>query len=217
MDPCDKCKSQTECLSCITGFYYNFTCLAASSCPSGTYANSSTLNCENCISPCASCTNTGSNCTSCVAPNLFYDGNCVVTCPDGMYPSAGNCLNCTGLCSTCLNGSYCLSCTSIFYSSGSCVVASSCPSGTFANSNNLRCDSCTSPCATCSNSATNCTSCVSPNLYYDGVCTASCPNGMYPSGNNCLNCTGLCSTCSNSTFCLTCTTNYYFNGTCVLA
>jgi hypothetical protein len=195
-------------LSCKTGFYYNFTCLPANSCPIGTYANSTTLNCENCISPCASCSNLGSNCTSCVSPNLFYNGNCVPTCPNNMYPSTGNCLICTGLCSTCLNASYCLSCTSNFYFNGSCVIASSCPSGTFANLTALNCDNCTSPCATCSNTAVNCTSCVPSNFYYDGICASSCLNGMYQSGTYCFNCTGLCSTCLNSSYCLTCSSNY---------
>lgn len=134
-----------------------------------------------------------------------------------MYPSGNNCLNCTGLCNTCLNETFCLTCNSNFHYNGSCVVASSCPTGTFANSNTLSCDSCTPPCAACSNTAINCTSCVSPNLFYDGICAPYCPNGMFQSGNNCLNCTGLCSTCLNDSYCLSCTSNYYFNGSCILA
>ena len=43
--PCSNCLSLTSCLNCAVGYYSNNWCVNASNCPSGTYANSTTMAC----------------------------------------------------------------------------------------------------------------------------------------------------------------------------
>lgn len=53
--PCFNCTSNSTCLSCAVNFYTNFSCVNASSCPSGTYGNTTTNTCASCNPPCANC------------------------------------------------------------------------------------------------------------------------------------------------------------------
>jgi hypothetical protein len=129
--PCKNCRSGSDCLSCTTDFYSNFRCVPAASCPSGTYANTTTLICEPCAPPCSTCFSAEANCTACIAPKLYYDNKCEDVCLSTMYQSGNSCFNCVGLCSTCRNASYCNSCTSNYLSDGACLLAANCPSNTF--------------------------------------------------------------------------------------
>ncbi len=42
---CDLCLDATRCLSCKSNFYSNFSCVNETSCPTGTYGNTTTLTC----------------------------------------------------------------------------------------------------------------------------------------------------------------------------
>lgn len=211
--PCKACSvTKTKCLSCMPSpnflIFYNPTSFICSSiCPDGTYPDGSNI-CQTCVSPCLTCTD-AINCASCVNNTWLSGQSCVTACPDKYYKgSNGVCIACVDPCDKCQSQTQCLSCKTGYYYNFTCIPANSCPSGTYANSSTLNCEVCTSPCASCSITGSNCTSCVSPQLYYDSTCSASCPSGMYQSGNNCLNCTAPCSTCFNNSYCLSCISNY---------
>jgi proprotein convertase subtilisin/kexin type 5 len=220
VSPCVICTSLSACKSCVPSFYLTGTsCVVASSCPAGTYAESLNNTCNACTSPCQNCSNIGTNCTSCISPNLYYSNTCVVTCPTLMYPTSTQCLNCVSPCANCTTLSACKSCVAGFYLTGtSCVVASSCPAGTYAESLNNTCNTCTSPCQTCDTFGTNCTSCISPNLYYSNTCVVTCPASTYPTSTQCLNCVSPCVTCTSASACKSCVPSFYLTGTsCVTA
>lgn len=80
--PCATCLNATYCQTCATNYLYNGTCVAASSCPAGTYSNSGNMTCTLCTSPCSTCSVTDTNCTACVATYLYYSNICTKTCPN---------------------------------------------------------------------------------------------------------------------------------------
>jgi hypothetical protein len=45
VNPCGNCTTATSCLDCSTGYFTNNWCVNASSCPAGTYANTTTMIC----------------------------------------------------------------------------------------------------------------------------------------------------------------------------
>jgi hypothetical protein len=109
---CSKCNasacltcqnSDSFCLICSSGkSLYNNTCLSV--CPTGYYSLSG--QCLACVSPCATCSGTGSTCLSCVS-NYFSDigtnsSNCVKVCSNSNYLGVGGqCKQCTQNCKTC--------------------------------------------------------------------------------------------------------------------
>jgi proprotein convertase subtilisin/kexin type 5 len=122
--------------------------------------------------------------------------NCVSSCPPYYYNDSNACYQCIFPCSECKSTSQCLTCVpGTFYHnlSESCLME--CPIGTFYDTSTSisLCTGCLDPCATCSNSATNCISCVSGYMLLDGSCTSSCPIKFYadPSGI-CNRCFGVC-------------------------
>lgn len=79
-------------------------------CEAGTYADSGTGTCENCILPCETCTGTAWDCLTCknpfvVPPNTPVGSTAACVCPDGQYKSSGNCLSCDSACSECFGPS----------------------------------------------------------------------------------------------------------------
>lgn len=155
--------------------------------------------CSACQSPCLTCSESVTNCTSCVAtvtPAVFLSNfQCVETCPMYTYANSSNqqCTPCVAPCVTCTSQSQCLSCdssTNLYQQS--CLT--NCPAGFTAIAQ--VCVSCTSPCLTCSTSQLTCTSCIktlSPPVFLNGnncVEAANCPSGTYASlsTNKCENC-----------------------------
>lgn len=186
VSPCLTCTSATLCLSCIIDYYNNnFTCVNASSCPSGTFPNATAHNCDYCSNNCTTCSMISSNCTSCSSPLFLYNDSCVSSCPTGMFQNGTLCQTCVSPCLTCTSATVCLSCSTNFYTNFTCVIASLCPSGTFGNTTSLRCDACSNNCTTCSGLSNNCTSCSSPNFYYNNTCVSSCPVGMFQNSTVC--------------------------------
>ena len=73
--PCQSCLSSSFCLNCKTSNYLNLnTNLCASNCPSGYYADTSTLSCNLCSSNCLTCSSFATNCNSCSSG--FYLSAC---------------------------------------------------------------------------------------------------------------------------------------------
>ena len=151
----------------------------------------------------------------------------MINCPLGTYRDnqLSECINCTSICLSCLNSSYCTGCDIGYYLyQGQCLT--SCPPGTYLS--NSSCISCPSGCYSC-NSSANCTSCDSALSLLDisslGSCVSTCPSGYYSAllissiflNTNyyeCLPCSSPCVTCSvDSTSCTSCVAGYSLSGT----
>ena len=135
------------------------------------------------------------------------------------------------------NSSVCLSCFTttaftnrIFFYQQNCYTA--CPTSTFAPTNSLICTTCTDPCSSCSQIATNCTECnqSSSTPILDtttNTCIASCQSGEYVNNNSnvttgtpvCSTCVSPCATCTSPTICITCANSslFYYNMNCITA
>ncbi len=72
-------------------------------CEDNEYANEVTKECKPCASVCQTCKGPAFNqCSSCNAPKVLKDGNCVASCPDGWFASEDNvCKRCDPTCLTC--------------------------------------------------------------------------------------------------------------------
>jgi len=177
--PCGNCSSLYYCLSCISLYLSNGTCVNSTSCPNGTYASDINYTCSNCSVNCGTCSVNASNCTSCANPYFFYNGTCVGTCPAGMYQNSSNCLQCQLPCGNCSSLYSCLSCISSFLYNTTCYNSTACPNGTYANVTTNLCSSCSTNCSTCNLTANDCTSCSISYFSYNQTCVSSCPTGMY--------------------------------------
>lgn len=200
-----------KCLSCpSTKFLYevDFKCYA--DCPAGFYeygVNNSGV-CRACTSNCLICLNE-TYCMTCSTGLYLYGNKCILQCPPSTYSIVSpflSCINCPIVnCIDCTQ-SQCLACNPPYYlSSNQCFL--SCPFPLLPTISGL-CKSC--ECATCSNYATNCTSCTVAKPYmYNNYCYLACPMGMYPGALNiCTNCALSCLTCSGPTVCTYCKEGY---------
>eukprot|EP01017_Pseudomicrothorax_dubius_P021906 TRINITY_DN23571_c0_g1_i2.p1 TRINITY_DN23571_c0_g1~~TRINITY_DN23571_c0_g1_i2.p1 ORF type:complete len:246 (+),score=8.28 TRINITY_DN23571_c0_g1_i2:60-740(+) len=187
-----------------TKFLSDGKCVAV--CPSGTIPQSKT--CQPCQTPCATCVDSTSKCTSCVNGYNFIVSNntCQSQCPTGLFLQSGNCVGCdTSVCKTCTGTpTNCTSCDSSsntpFLLNNKCVPASQCPTNSFADTSTGTCRTCTSPCSTCKNQ-TSCTKCLldganQATYLFGDKCVVTCPAGSVAIGDQCLNCTAPCTTCS---------------------
>lgn len=189
--PCKFCLSQTQCLSCVSGYLSGSSCIP--SCPSSHYGNSTSQKCLTCSSLFSNCLECSElSCTSCSSSYLYNQfsttnsGYCVSTCPDSFYNNSNSCVYCLPPCSKCSSSTSCLSCISGYIlSNNSCILQ--CNIGDYLQTTGSGdiCSSCQSPCRTCIN-ATACLSCVrSPLLniqtYLFNLTCSSCPNQYYPS------------------------------------
>lgn len=182
--------------------YYNISeLLCYDQCADGWYADISTMTCKQCLYDCKSCTS-ATSCSTCDAtvdkrqlsgtrcsalPGYYDDG----TSNQAAQP-------CTSPCATCVtSATYCLSCVSGYYPSGS------------------KCFSCNAAipnCTTCSNS-TFCTLCSGGGSGTTcTVCTAS--QYLNTTSNTCINCSSVvsnCQSCTSNTQCTMCQTTFTLN------
>ncbi|GAA6030038.1 hypothetical protein JCM8097_009226 [Rhodosporidiobolus ruineniae] len=145
------------------------------------------------------------------------------SCTVGGYydPVSASCKPCGGHAKTCKNPRIALTCNRGYYlSRGTCLVAASCPSGTFGSNSG----STAGTCAACYNStfktctgtgSTAATSCVNNYCLGGGRCKplSLIPNTQYCSKGQIVNCPKGVKTCSADGAALTCSTGYYFNAT----
>jgi proprotein convertase subtilisin/kexin type 5 len=130
------------------------------------------------------------NCILCTTNYFLFNSTCINACPTQYYGDASFkvCMPCIRPCYSCLNSSYCLTCSSNFGYNGSCVNSASCPTSNFADITSLSCIACNSLCLTCRFSATFCTSCNSTSstpLLQNNTCVASCSStSTYPASVN---------------------------------
>jgi len=175
-----------------------------------------------CSTGCAQCVSSSNNCVQCNNNYFLFNDSCVNACPVQYYGNSSSlvCMPCIKPCNSCLNISYCLSCSSNFVYNGSCVNSASCPSAYFADITSLSCLQCNSNCLTCQYSATYCTSCNSTSstpLLQNNSCVASCASvytysATINGGLACTACISPCNTCSNATYCLSCVGGYMLTG-----
>ncbi|EAR95397.3 transmembrane protein, putative (macronuclear) [Tetrahymena thermophila SB210] len=193
------------------------------------YIDQDSQSCLKCADSCLTCNGQlDSNCLTC-PPNFYLDGQsfgyCVSTCSSSYYKDDStmkclkcnsNCLECTqnqpDFCSKCTNGNY------LTIGTGLCV--SDCGQGQWGRNTDWSCQYCNSSCYTCSQSATNCTSCTGVLYLYNNQCLNDCPDGYYKGINNtCQQCDPSCKTCDNAgnTSCLSCSPSYGYlkNGMCI--
>lgn len=104
------------------------------------------------------------------------------------------------------NGTY-----EAYLSGTTCVIASSCPAGTYPEPLTHVCTACNTSCSTCQINPNNCTSCPFGLYYLPNVCYLDCPTGYYESSpliKQCLSCNSRCISCgASSTNCSACTTS----------
>ncbi len=119
LEPCLTCLSPTQCLTCITPYYYyeiGLACLTV--CPNTHYPVDSS--CSPCSAPCSTCLNQ-TTCLTC-SIGYYHLGHCSANCPTGTFRnSSGNiCSPCDSACMTCEGtSSFCLSCNSAYLLLGS--------------------------------------------------------------------------------------------------
>jgi proprotein convertase subtilisin/kexin type 5 len=238
-DPkCTTCSGTlaTECSVCTAGYVLTVsTC--DSNCLSGYGLSSTPGVCLQCDAKCTSCDLLATNCSVCqtVAPDVAYLLNltCLAVCPNGYFPddNAGagpnTCGTCHAYCAVCLSSAVtnCSSCASTYTLSGS-TCDSACLSGYGPASNSPGvCILCTSPCLTCQELPTNCSTCVqTPSRHYlhkisstSFECVTVCPAPTFPNNGTltCDPCPSGCTECNSSSYCFSCnyTAGYAFQNT----
>lgn len=154
---CDSCSSSalSACSSCETATPTLYLSLSptgscVSTCPSGTYPESTGLYCAPCDVSCVDCT--GRTNTQCVGCQSGYfrqpapsTSSCLTTCPTKYYQDTilNTCQPCHLACNTCTGPTYteCLSCDTGYYLLGAttCVLPADCPTGTYPDSSTFTC------------------------------------------------------------------------------
>lgn len=182
---CDSCTlSLTQCVTCLPTYYLvTSTSTCVTTCPSTLYPNTALGTCTGCVAPCATCSVTADNCTSCTTGNLL-NYRCVGTCPDGYYQLNSQCLSCNVNCSSCTSASVCTRCVfGLYLYSGNCV--STCPTN-FPVTTTGNCTDCTDVnCITC-DYLDQCSQCNFPTLLLSGHCLTSCPTDYISNGTDCI-------------------------------
>lgn len=234
---CQQCTQNFICFYCADGLYmYNGACYSV--CPAGTIGDSSqpNWNCVPCNSPCKTCMNHPSYCTSCETGKGYLqtsavDQSCVQTCNDGTFASNGVCQVCDFKCATCLgSATNCISCPAnqILYQggcwatcpaillqstgTGSATCVDNCPDG-FYKVSSTACAPCSPQCTTCSNGPNNCTSCLQGSVSTNGTCTVTCGENQFSFQGVCVACSESCYGCSIfPTNCNTCAAGYVRSG-----
>ena len=209
--PCMTCGSPTtSCNSCIypgtSYLYYQDHHCSAPPCGTGYVIDNTGNNCNQCVSPCATCSGTEYKCDSCIATSPYLLINtCVTNCGSNYFLPSGSttCVKCNSPCYNCSgDANTCTSCVSGNYLQNG-VCAATCPGQTYGDISTGRCLVCdVNSCFNCTGSATTCTSCFSGSYLFGTTCVtqAACvaDSTNVTSGTNCVPCTSPCSKCQGS-------------------
>uniref|UniRef100_A0A3B5KST8 Proprotein convertase subtilisin/kexin type 5 n=1 Tax=Xiphophorus couchianus TaxID=32473 RepID=A0A3B5KST8_9TELE len=166
----------------------NHTCV--SRCPSGTFGNKTSGQCDPCLSGCVVCQEAQA-CQRCLTGLYLQNGTCVVECQRG-FPQGEECHQCAPECGSCKErSSNCLSCERRFLLlDNSCL--SSCPKGYYDNSK--ECLRCPQHCSECSQDGL-CKKCADYYFLYDAECVDECPKGYFDNDQECMQCHADCASC----------------------
>ena len=166
--------------------------------------NNSTNTCDPCNPICLTCSVTTTNCLSCSAPNVFYNGSCLSACPSGgtLAPLNGVCTPCDSTCLTCsLTVTNCTTCNissaNPFLMSNQCLTA--CPPNYYNVSVTGTCVLCATAGINCVNcaSSSSCLSCDTGFVFFQSTsCLSTTPSGYVNISGIAVACTGDCKTCS---------------------
>jgi hypothetical protein len=226
---CASCQGANICLICLSGqLSYNGFCYK--SCPPGSVKGNNS-NCLDCNSPCKTCTEHPSKCTSCQSCcGNFFNYQCLESCPVGTYSVNGSCQYCAYSCKTCVGSN--ITCTACpdgkVLFNGACydqcpyvmiggICTFNCANGLYKTAMNT-CQSCDVKCLTCDSNAANCTACKTGYGYaLNGVCVQTCPTNYLSIDGQCKPCNAECKGCLGScSSCVDCAAGYYKLGsTCV--
>ena len=199
---CVTCSGYLVCTSCITGFYlYQITCVIACptypvlyfahkqsgvcflTCPAPFYGETTTGLCQLACPSLTYPSPTTRICTACPAGCLTCDATGCYTC-SSTYTFLLSALSCNANCNS----------TAKYYFNSKCYFA--CPPGSYLSYDLVTCLTCASPCATCTGTAGNCTSCIA-SYYYLGQCLNACPPNYYiDTALSCQPCTSNPSKCT---------------------
>lgn len=218
-DPkCIDCVSLAECKECNPEFeLINSKC--KNTCDKGMIRNSEgdciscgSENCEACI-----LLNGTPKCIAC-SKNILYEGNCIDSCPIGLYEENDKCVNCQVGCKSCTSANSCTECNEyLFLNDGKCD--SECPENWFANFSltPIACEKCHENCYLCVGpSADKCNSCVKGFILVGSSCikpeeekVKECNKGFFLSKNNeCEKCDTHCLSCRGLSKCTVCSAKY---------
>ncbi|KCV68162.1 TKL protein kinase [Fonticula alba] len=187
---CALCSNAEVCTTCMSGFFrHQGQCLA--SCPEGTWANSSTSQCQACPAGCTGCTD-ATACTACAGGHF-------------LSPETRLCRRCDGTCERCSSASACLACQpGMHFLSPKPEVESlcgtTCAPGEYVGAG--RCGQCDQSCALCVNGPEACSVCA-PGFRWDGPSPAAGATGR------CVQCPDHCDSCTQLDFCLSCEGGFF--------
>lgn len=184
---CLRCTS-IVCQVCRPGFVLSGN-VCVPSCGAGFFLLNNV--CNPCISPCLTCSVSGTNCNSCVAGFNLIGNTCqrscqtnavwspalnACVCIDGFFNFQNTCLRCLPVCVTCTTLVNCVRCQN-----GQPPVAGICNPNT----------------------------CLGGAILTNGVCV--CPPRFFYSGTGCVECIQFCLTCTSINTCTTCVEPRIFN------
>ena len=215
---CKSCTGPDDCTECENAYNLESGYCVSKTCEEGMYLNSETGECLSCPATCTTCATVMTSsetpqCTSCAEGYKLDEATatCVeLNCSAAEYVEGNECKSCSDAlpgCVECSNGNTCTVCANGFTLQNGQCVGVDCAAGTYLNMSKdpAKCDSCTSPCATCSGSATSCTSCVDGYKLSGSSCvkkscsemgySTSCPSG-YNSTRETTGSDGTCYSCS---------------------
>ncbi|KAM7391946.1 hypothetical protein PAMP_022592 [Pampus punctatissimus] len=212
-DDCDSCEEgftlkKGECLrdtrsaSCMENYFRNSRFLTAQQtctlrCPSGTFANKVSSQCEACSESCIVCED-AEQCHRCRSGLYLNDGECVEDCQRG-FPQDGVCQPCSLECASCQgNQSHCLSCeTNYLLLDHSCMTH--CPEGYYATER--ECLRCPANCRECSQDGL-CKKCADYYFLHYDKCVDDCPTGYFANEKpqECVRCHPDCASCDGLAF-----------------
>lgn len=205
---CAKCdgSAPTKCITCNVGF--NLTNSGICVC-NGSYCTSCSYSDETKLSLCSVC----------IVGYKLIDNICIA-CLDGYYPKNDKCLKCSDKCANCVNSSVtCTSCPTNYNLFGS-TCYSQCPTSTFASINDKNINTCeycskySKECQICD--STQCLSCSSRSILYNGQCIDDCPNQTFKKDSSCISCIDGCDFCLDDKSCIKCQPGILYNdGTCI--
>lgn len=205
--------SAANCTACSVGtFLYSGNCLA--SCPNGYYSSAQT--CLACVNNCATCSSPTACITCATGYILQTNSSCRNSCPSAQYNRSNACTACPSNCQAC-TPSGCLTCSAPFLLTTTFtfpVCVGSCPTSTYISANSSVCETCQSPCLTCSARSNNCTSCLNASSFpflHNFQCIAGCLNQTYADElNQCQACQTPCSNCTSLNRCTSCISPYLY-------
>lgn len=157
-----------------------------------TFSNNAAGVCQSCISPCRTCLQSATICTSCDPTSnllMLHQSTCVLACPNGYFShsESKSCRKCNPKCSSCSNLRNCQTCIDgysllNFYNPNQAECVAECPIGFWSDLQ--KCQSCFKDCKSCwGPSEYQCLSCY-PNFALDEFkCVWQCAPGKYRSAS----------------------------------